>query len=135
MFVKISKITITRLRRPQSHNINQELQWFGGSLGLFGLRDKDKSCFRIFIELLKAAKISEGLTSDELAFKLNLSRGTVIHHLNKLMEFGIVINRKNRYFMRVDNLKELVKALRNDLDRSFKDLENMAKEIDRVLGL
>ncbi len=135
MFVKISKITITRLRKPENHNINQELQWFGNSLGLFGLRDKDKSCFRIFIELLKSAKAGEGLTSDEMAFKLNLSRGTVVHHLNKLMEAGIVVNRKNKYFMRVENLKELIKVLKNDIDRSFKDLEEMANEIDGILGM
>ncbi len=135
MFFKISKITITRLRKPNSHNINQELQWFGNSLGLFGLRDKDKSCFRIFIELLKSAKKGEGMSSDELAFKLHLSRGTVVHHLNKLMESGIVINRKNKYFMRVDNLKELIKVLKADIEKSFTELEDMAKEIDGVLGL
>lgn len=135
MFVKISKITITRLRKPENHNINHELQWFGNSLGLFGLRDKDKSCFRVFIELLKSAKVSEGLSSDEIAFKLNLSRGTVVHHLNRLMEAGIVINRNNKYFMRVENLKELIKVLKNDLEKSFNDLEDMAKEIDGVLGL
>src|SRR3990167_11073730 len=83
---EIYKITIISLRRPLEKTINQELQWFGNSLGLFNLRDKDKSCFRVFIELLKAAKANMPLTSDELAYRLNLSRGTVIHHINKLME-------------------------------------------------
>lgn len=135
MFIKISKITITRLRKPENHNINHELQWFGDSLGLFGLRDKDKSCFRVFIELLKSAKKNEGLTSDEIAFKLSLTRGTVVHHINKLMEAGIVINKNNKYFLRVENLKELVKALKTDIEKSFNELEGMANEIDNVLGL
>jgi len=50
------KITIISMNRPAQKNINQELQWFGSSLGLFNLRDKDKSTFRVFIELLKATK-------------------------------------------------------------------------------
>ena len=50
------RITIIRMRRPETPSLNEELQWFGSSLGLFNLRDKDKSCFRIFIELLKATK-------------------------------------------------------------------------------
>ena len=129
------RITIIKIRRPVRSNINEKLQWFGTSLGLFNLRDKDKSCFRIFIELLKSAKKGEGMSSDEIAFKLNLSRGTVVHHINKLMESGIVINRKNKYFMRVDNLKELIRVLKTDIEKSFKDLEDMAKEIDNVLGL
>ncbi len=50
------RITIINIRKPAERSINQELQWLGTSLGLFNLRDKNKSCFRIFIDLLKAAK-------------------------------------------------------------------------------
>ncbi|MFW6449793.1 MAG: hypothetical protein ACOCZ6_01955 [Nanoarchaeota archaeon] len=61
-------ITIIRLKKPRSNEINEELQWLGASLGLFNLRDKDKSCFRIFIELIKNARIrDEPLTSDQIA--------------------------------------------------------------------
>ncbi|MBI5072732.1 winged helix-turn-helix transcriptional regulator, partial [Candidatus Woesearchaeota archaeon] len=86
------RITIIKIRRPVTQNLNEELQWFGTSLGLFNLRDKDKSCFRIFIELLKATKHNKSITSDELADHLALSRGTVIHHVNKLMETGLVVH-------------------------------------------
>src|SRR3989344_7938323 len=80
------RITIVKIQKPMRQNINEELQWFGNSLGLFGLRDKDQSCFRIFIELLQATKSKEGLTSDEIAYKLDLSRGTVMHHVNKMID-------------------------------------------------
>ena len=86
------RITIVNIRKPNEHNVNQELQWFGSSLGLFNLRDKDKSTFRVFIELLKSAKAKQTLTSDELAARLDLSRGTIIHHINKLIESGLVIH-------------------------------------------
>ena len=91
------KITIVTTRRPFEKNINHELQWLGSSLGLFNLRDKDKSCFRVFIELLKSAKHDNMMSSDELSDKLGLTRGTVIHHLNRLMETGIVIHEGRRY--------------------------------------
>ena len=65
------RVTIVRLDRPDNHDLNQSLQWFGNSLGLFNARDKDKSCFRIFIELLKASKIKEPMSSDEIAKNLN----------------------------------------------------------------
>ena len=129
------KITIVRTRKPAEKNINQELQWFGNSLGLFNLRDKDKSCFRVFIELLKAAKAKMPLSSDELAYRLNLTRGTVIHHINKLMDAGIVIYDGKRYMLRVDNLKDLVDEVEKDIERTCSDLKNIAKEIDERLGL
>jgi predicted transcriptional regulator len=123
------------IRKPAEHNVNQELQWFGSSLGLFNLRDRDKSTFRVFIELLKSAKANNHLTSDELAARLALSRGTIIHHINKLMESGIVIHEGNSYTLRVENLKSLIEEVEKDIKRACDDLKEVAKEIDKRLGL
>ncbi len=129
------RITVIKTRRPTIRNINEELQWLGSSLGLFNLRDKDKSCFRLFIELLKSTKKNQGLTSDELASRLDLSRGTVVHHISKLIEAGIVISEGNKYFLRVDNLEYLIDELKKDADRIYDDLKAVAKDVDRTLGL
>ncbi|MBI2657586.1 winged helix-turn-helix transcriptional regulator [Candidatus Woesearchaeota archaeon] len=129
------RITIVNIRKPAEHNVNQELQWFGSSLGLFNLRDRDKSTFRVFIELLKSAKANSHLTSDELAARLALSRGTIIHHINKLMESGIVIHEGNSYTLRVENLKSLIEEVEKDIKRACDDLKEVAKEIDKRLGL
>ena len=129
------RITIVNIRKPAEHNVNQELQWLGTSLGLFNLRDKDKSCFRVFIELLKSAKSHQMLNSDELAAKLSLSRGTIIHHINKLMESGLVVHEGNRYILRVENLKSLIEEIEKDIKRATEDLKEIAKNIDNRLGL
>ena len=124
------RITIIRLRRPETQSLNEELQWFGSSLGLFNLRDKDKSCFRIFIELLKASKVNRSITSDELADHLDLSRGTVVHHLNKLMETGLVVYEKRGYMLRVKNLSALIDELEDDMKRTCDSLRKIAGDID-----
>src|SRR3989344_8139334 len=129
------RITIVSVRKPSDSNVNHELQWLGTSLGLFNLRDKDKSCFRLFIELLKSAKNKELLTSDELALKLHLTRGTIIHHINKLMESGLVVNERNAYTLRVDSLKSLIEEMEKDIKRATEDLKEIAKDIDGRLGL
>lgn len=129
------RITIINIRKPREQNVNQELQWLGSSLGLFNLRDKDKSCFRVFIELLKSSKARQTLTSDDLALRLSLSRGTIVHHINKLMESGLVIHEGNRYILRVENLKTLIEEVEKDIKRACEDLKEVAKEIDDRLGL
>ena len=129
------RITITSSRKPAERVINRELQWLGDSLGLFNLRDKDKSCFRIFIELLKSTKRKNPLSSDELASKLDLTRGTVIHHINRLMDSGIVVHERKKYLLRVDNLRELVDEVKKDIERTCSDLKEVAEDIDRRLGL
>ena len=127
------KFTILNIRRPYESNINQDLQWLGSSLGLFSLRDKDKSCFRIFIELLKSAKSKAPISSDELAHKLHLSRGTIIFHINKLTDTGIVINERNRYTLKVDRLNSLIEEIEKDLNDTVDNLKEVAQRIDKQL--
>ncbi len=129
------RVTIVKVSKPKQVDVNEGLQWLSNSLGLFGTRDKDKSSFRIFIELLKVAKIGKGLTSDQLAERANLTRGTIVHHLNNLIEQGIIVNKDGKYYLRVNNLEELVKTLRRDIDDVFNELKEMAEELDRELNL
>lgn len=133
--MEFQKITIIKIRKPIKKDINEELQWIGSSLGLFNLRDKDKSCFRIFIELLKTTKSKKGLTSDELAYRLHISRGTIIHHIKKLRNAGLIISQNQRYMLRVDNLNSLIDEIRKDIQRAHDDIMDIAKDIDRKLGL
>jgi predicted transcriptional regulator len=129
------KITIINYPIPRFRNLNEELIWLGSSLGLFSLRDKDKSMFRIFIELLKSAKKNIPISSDEIAESLSLSRGTVVHHINKLLSFGLVVTKNNRYILRVDNLSELIDELEKDAMDTLKELKEIAKDIDKRLGI
>ena len=127
----IKRVTVVKIRRIQEGNINADLQWLGNSLGLFGLRDRDSSCFRIFITLVKKSNLP--LSSDEIAEKLNLSRGTVVHHLIKLMDSGIVVREKEGYLLREQSLLRLIDDLRHDNDSLFSELKEVAKEIDNKI--
>lgn len=133
MFVE--KITIIRFRKPSKTTLNEELQWFGNSLGLFNLRDKDRSCFRVFIELLKAAKMQNPLSSDDIARTLKLTRATVLHHINNLMERGMVLQIREGYVLREARLKDLMEDLRHDSEKAYEDLERVAEQIDAMIGL
>ena len=125
------KITIIKLENPKKHDLNQEIQWFSKSIGLFdSKRDKEKSCFRVFVTLVKAKK---GLRSDEIADKSNLSRGTVIHHIHNLAEKGVVDNKKNKYFLRYNDFEDLIKEMQKDTENIFKKLREMAKNLDEEL--
>ncbi len=135
MIVRKTKITIHRSRKPSGKNINQDLQWFCDSLGLFGKRDKDKSCYRMFIVLLKSLHNTEGLSSDEISEKVGLSRGTVVHHLHYLIGSGLVIRRNKKYMLKVDNLSSLVEEVERDLISTMNNLKEVAKKLDKRLEL
>ena len=119
-----------KVRRVGEGNVNADLQWLGNSLGLFNLRDRDSSCFRIFITLIKKSNHNAPISSDDIAEKLHLSRGTVVHHLIKLMDSGIVVREKEGYLLRENNLQRLVLDLQRDAESLFAELKEVAKEID-----
>ena len=129
------RFIVASIRKPLSKDINADLQWFGLSLGLFGERDKEKSCFRIFVALVRATRARHAVTSDELAKLAHLSRGTVIFHLHKLQEAGFVVVEEGKYLLRTDTLSELVTELERDVQRCFSDVRKAAEELDAELGL
>ena len=133
--MKITKFTIIRQNQAPKQNLNEQLLLLGESLGLFSLRDKDKSCYRLFIVLVKALKLKIELTSDELALQTGLSRGTVVHHLNRLMDAGIVTNYKNKYFINYASLQDMVQDLRKGINSMLDAVGIVAKKIDKSLDL
>ena len=133
--MRFIKITIIKSIKPERDNLNAELQYLGQSLGLFSDRDKDKSCFRIFIVLVKSLKTGLKLTSDDIAEQTHLTRGTIIHHLNRLMEAGIVVTHRNCYMLVVDNMQELVELVKENIIKTTDSLRIIARDIDNKLEL
>ena len=130
--IKEFSIRVTRYRKPREMEVNDEFQFFSESLGLFNDRDKEKSCFRIFLELIKSSNDDIVLSSDDIAEKSHLSRATVIHHINKLMDSGLVISKKEGYLLRVNNFNELLDELRDELNKTIENLRDTARNIDKT---
>lgn len=129
-----TKITIVRMSQTVPEQIDEELQWIGSSLGLFNLRDKDKSCYRLFITLLKYAKLQKPLSSDELAYISGLTRGTVVHHLNKMISSNIIKVTEGGYVLRAKNLLELIEQLKQDTVNMFDELKKVANNVDNKMN-
>lgn len=127
----MQRITIVKIRRAGKNNINEELQWVGNSLGLFNLRDRDSSCFRVFITLVRNR---QPISSDEVAHRLNLTRGTAVHHLHHLIDAGIVTKEKEGYILREGSLENLIGEIQRDAETIFGELRKIAKDIDENIG-
>lgn len=130
--VCIRKILIVNSKESKQENLNQKIQWFSKSLGMFNKRDKEKSCFRIFINLLKN---KQPLSSEQIAKFSNLSRATVIHHLSKLTDYGLVVEKNKKYLLREKNFEGLTQKIEEDILSTFKKLKKISKEIDNQLNL
>jgi len=131
----LAEYVLLSVRKPSIAEYPTDLEWICRTFGFLELRDKQKTAYLIFKALVEANVHNDGLTSDELAEKLNLTRGTMIHHLNKMMKSGLVIFHGSKYKLRERSLKNTVEEVQRDLNRVFEDIFGIAEHVDHTLGL
>lgn len=130
----MAEYKIFAVRKLPTIDVEKDLEWICRSFAFLEPRDKEKTAYRIFRAIVEAARTNEGLSSDELAEQLSLSRGTMVHHLNKMIKSGLVIRHESIYKLRGRSLKNTIEEIQRDLHRVFYDLQNVAETIDDALG-
>jgi len=129
------QVVIRKIRLPAQGNIDDDIDFICRSFGYFSERDKQESAGKIFRILVKeACGESEGITSDELANELSLSRGAIVYHLNSFIDCGLIIKERNRYRLRSPSLQRSLEEIKEDMDRVMKKMFKIAMEIDKNLG-
>ncbi|KYK31563.1 MAG: hypothetical protein AYK22_02405 [Thermoplasmatales archaeon SG8-52-3] len=129
------QIIIKKIRSPAPGNLNDDIDYLCKSLGYFSKRDKQDTAGKIFQLLVKeTCNPEKSLTSDEIAKKLKLTRGAIVHHLNSFISAGIVAKETGRYRLRSASLQKSIEEIRFDIDRIMEQMIKIAIEIDEKLG-
>jgi len=129
------QIIIKKIRSPAPGSLDEDIDYLCKSLGYFTQRDKQDTAGKIFRLLVReTCKTGQYLTSDEIAEKLSLTRGAIIHHLNSFISAGIVLKENNRYRLRSGSLQKSIEEIREDIDRIMQQMIKIAMEIDEKLG-
>ena len=129
------QIAIKKVRSPAPGSLDDDINYLCRSLGYFSQRDRQETAGKIFRVLVReACEPDDCLSSDEIAEKLNLSRGTIVHHLNSFISSGIVIKEHNRYRLRSASLQKSIEEIRYDIDRIMQQMIKIAMQIDEKLG-
>jgi predicted transcriptional regulator len=129
------RIMIRKVRSPAAGSIDDDIDFLCKSLGYFSKRDKQDTAGKIFRLLVKeACEPEKCLTSDEIAERLDLTRGAILHHLNNFMLAGIVIKEHNRYRLRSASLQKSLEEISSDISRIMRQMLKIASDIDEQLG-
>lgn len=129
------EINLIKIKKPTGNDPNRHIIWLCETLGLIGKRDKEKNCFKVFSEVVKANKEKKPLISEQISKTLKISRSNVVHYLNKLISSGLIIKIGNKYELREDNLILLINEVEKDVRLIFEDLKKVALEVDKGLGM
>jgi len=129
------ELNLIKIKKPTGNDPNRHIVWLCESLGLITKRDKERNCFKIFSEVVKANKEKKYLTSEEISRILKISRSNVIHYINKLISSGLVIKIGSKYELRENNLYLLINEIEKDARLIFEDLKKVGLEVDKGLGM
>ncbi|MCL6088960.1 MAG: helix-turn-helix domain-containing protein [Candidatus Marsarchaeota archaeon] len=126
---------ILTLVRRTPKNEGDGLESFCRSMRILSARDMDGTVTVVFRSMLTEGRQPVG--SSELAQLTRLNRVTIIHHLQRLEQMGLVEHTERKYRLRVHDLSEAVEQMREEMMRSFEEAEVMALELDRqfMLGI
>ena len=128
-------ITVKKVRSPAPGNINDDIDFICKSFGYFSLRDKQDTAGKIFRLFVKECCSNiEGLTSDDIAENLDISRGSVVHHLNNFIKTGLVVKENNLYRLRSSSVQKAMEEVLLDINRIFTQINKIAVDIDEKLG-
>lgn len=131
----MQQITIRSLKQPVRKGIDCDLEWFCGSLGLLGERDKNKTGLKIFRTILDGSQQAGNASIKEIAQHVAVSRTAAQHHLMHMIDTGLIIRAGKDVELRTPNLQKLVDELGLDIVRILKSVREIAVDIDKELQL
>lgn len=124
------KVIIRSMSRPSKETVDELVSWFCRSLDL---EDTDMEP-KMLKEIIDGSFSDTGVTSKELDKELALPRSTVIYHLNKFIEAGLVVRKKRRYYLRAMSMKGTIEGLQDDILREFQHMLEFADKLDSIMS-
>ena len=128
----MGRIVIRFVERPDSDDPEEIIRWF---CSVFGFSSDGENGVEetIFRHLAEAAYHHEGLTSSELTEDMDMARSTVIYHLNRFIDSGLLVKRGRIYYLRASELSKTIEEIEYDIEREMKRMLDTAREFDRLM--
>lgn len=125
------RIAIRQVNRPNRESMGEIIEWF---CEVFDLADKDNELEpAIFKEIVSNSMKEGGITSKELTDELDMPRSTVIYHLNRFIDTGLVVRKGRKYQLRAGDLASTIEDIQSDMLREFGRMIGLAQKMDEMI--
>ncbi len=128
----MEKIEIRAIEKPDEKDPVKIIRWFCAAFGLSG-NNEDSIEEQIFRDFAFSAQKGEGLSSSELKFDRTVARSTVIYHLNRFIEVGLIVKKGRRYYLRAADMSKVIEEIEYDIEREMQRMLDTAREFDRIV--
>jgi predicted transcriptional regulator len=120
----MGKIVIKSVERPREETPDAIIKWF---CKVFDLDSEIET--ELMKRFINAAKQNKPITSSELTFR-SVARSTVIYHLNRFIDAGLIVRKGRKYLFRGSNLSSLIEEMEYDINREIQRMLDLAREFD-----
>jgi len=131
----MKRFILAEIKKPREEGVDSDILWMCECLGIITPRDRDRTSTKVLKVMLRAAKEDEHLSSDDIAERVGITRGTAVHHIKRYMRSGIIIKQHTSYELRTHSMKDTLDEIELDMERTIKRMKQIAEEIDEELGL
>ena len=129
----MGKIVIREVERPDSRKPDVMIRWFCAVFDLGGEDETNSIEAQILGDFIKAGYRGEGISSSEITLTPKMARSTVIYHLNRLLELGILVKRGRKYYLRATEMSKVMEEIEYDMEREMQRMIDTAKEFDKLM--
>jgi DNA-binding MarR family transcriptional regulator len=96
---------------------------------LMSERDTDATLPQV-LKVMMLRSRGQPVGGSELSELSGINRITIIHHLKRLENAGLVQRQESKYVLRVQSAEEMLLRFREEMERHFQEMDEMAREID-----
>lgn len=129
----MERITIRFMEKPDLNDAEGIIRWFCEVFGLSNQRIDNPVEVQILKAFVEAARDGKALSSSELDLETKLARSTVIYHLNRFRDAGLIVKQGRKYYLRASLMEKVIQEISYDLQRELAGLMESAKRLDMML--
>ncbi|MGC8587098.1 MAG: hypothetical protein ACP5K9_02295 [Candidatus Micrarchaeia archaeon] len=123
-------VIVKSVGKPRDTSSDELIRWFCRA---FGLTEKPEDMEpKLLKAIVHASFAGKGITSKELYKMLEEPRSTIIYHLNRLIETGVIVRKGRRYYLRSADMQSTIEELQADMMREFERFEEYAEKLDSL---
>lgn len=129
----MEQIVIRFIEKPDQNDAEGIIRWFCDVFGLSNPEAENPVEKQVLKSFVEAAREGKGLSSSELDLETKLARSTVIYHLNRFRDAGLIVKRGRKYYLRAGEMEKVIQEIGYDLERELRGLIDTSKRLDMML--
>ena len=75
------------------------------------------------------------MVKPQLKLDTDLARSTVIYHLNRFIDSGLLVKKGRNYYLRASVMSKAIEEIEYDIDRELSRMLDTAKQFDKLMSL